>query len=257
MSTAPACLDHGPILAAPVARGMVARLDPRTRVVVALLFAVAVVTDARLDVLGGLLGMAAVLAVLARLAPGPTLRRLLALEGFMLLVLAMLPFTVPGRVVAEPLGLAATAEGLARAGAIVLKANAVALATLALVGSLEPVVLGRALARLGAPERLVHLLLFTVRYVDVLADEYRRLRLAMRARAFRPRAGLHTWCSLGCLFGMLMVRSAERAERIHAAMRLRGFTGRFHLLDDGAPGVLDWGVGAASVAALAVLALPW
>jgi cobalt/nickel transport system permease protein len=258
MSTAPCCLDHGPVLAAPTARGVVARLDPRTRVVVALLFATAVVAEARFDILGVLLALAALLAGLARLPVGTTVRRLLALEGFMVMVLAMLPFTTPGRVIALPLGLAATAEGLAGAGLIVLKANAVALATLALVGSLEPVVLGRALARLGTPERLVHLLLFTVRYVDVLADEYRRLRLAMRARAFRARAGWHTWCSLGCLFGMLMVRSAERAERIHAAMRLRGFTGRFHLLDDGQPGALDWGVGAASAAGLAaLLVLPW
>jgi cobalt/nickel transport system permease protein len=37
---------------------------------------------------------------------------------------------------------------------------------------------------------------------------------------------------MGYLFGMLFVRSLERAERISAAMRCRGFTGRFPTLSD-------------------------
>ena len=115
--------------------------------------------------------------------------------------------------------------------------------------------LGHALARLGLPVRFVALFLFTARYIDVLNREYARLRLAMRARGFRPRASLHCWRSLGHLIGMLLVGSLERAERIHAAMRLRGFDGRFHLLDEHRLGRLDWGFGAAVAAALALLAL--
>ncbi len=244
------------------ARSLMARLDPRTRVILALLFALATVAIDEITALAAALGVALTLAVLARLPLGATMRRMLGLEGFMLAVLVLLPVTVPGRPVAELFGLVVSAEGLARAVAIALKANAVAVALLALVGSMEIVALGRALARLGAPERLVHLLLFTVRYIEVLEREYRRLRLAMRARAFRPTTSLHCWRSLGYLFGMLMVRSLERAERIDAAMRCRGFTGRFHALDGdddggrgGAPGALDWGVGAATVTVVALAGL--
>ncbi len=238
-------------------RSLVGRLDPRTRVVLAVLFALTVVTVASLSALVLALAAAVTLAVLARLAPRQTLRRMLALEGFMLVVLALLPFTVPGRILAEPLGFAVSAEGLRQAAVIGLRANAVAVALMALVGSLEVVALGRALSRLGAPERLVHLFLFTIRYLEVLEREYRRLRLAMRARAFRPTCGPHCWRSIGYLFGMLMVRSLERAERIDAAMRCRGFTGRFPLLDDDEPqrpGALDWGFGAVSCLALALVA---
>lgn len=236
---------------------LMARLDPRTRVILAVLFSLTVVAVDNLAALGLALAAALIFAVLARLSWAGTLRRMLALEGFMLVVLALLPFTVPGRVVAEPLGLAVSAEGLTQAAAIALRANAVAVALMALLGSMEVVALGRALGRLGAPQRLVHLFLFTVRYVAVLEREYARLRLAMRARAFRPTAGLHCWRSIGYLFGMLMVRSLERAERIDAAMRCRGFTGRFPSLEDdghGRPGALDWGFGAASTAALALVA---
>jgi cobalt/nickel transport system permease protein len=237
---------------------LVARLDPRTRLILALAFALTVVMVDSLTALTGALGGAVILAILARLSIGQTMRRLLALEGFMVAVLVLLPFTIPGRVVAEPLGFSVSAEGLTQAAAIALRANAVAVAMLALLGTMDVVALGRALARLGAPSRLVLLFLFTVRYVAVLEREYLRLRLAMRARAFRPTAGLHCWRSIGYLFGMLMVRSLERAERIDAAMRCRGFTGRFPELegDEGErPGVLDWGFGAASTVALVLVGL--
>ncbi|TAN69307.1 MAG: cobalt ECF transporter T component CbiQ [Magnetospirillum sp.] len=238
-------------------RSLVGRLDPRTRVVLAVGFAVTVVLAESLAALAVALAGAMALAALARLSPRRTLGRMLALEGFMLVVLALLPFTVPGRILATPLGFAASAEGLHQATVITLRANAVAVALLALVGSMEVVALGRALSRLGAPERLVHLFLFTIRYIAVLEREYCRLRLAMRARAFRPGCGPHCWRSIGYLFGMLMVRSLERAERIDAAMRCRGFTGRFPLLDDVGserPGALDWGFGAASGVALLLVA---
>ena len=67
----------------------------------------------------------------------------------------------------------------------------------------------------------------TVRYIEVLGREYRRLRTAMAVRGFRMRCSLHTWRSLGHLFGMLFARSFDRAARIGAAMRCRGFDGSF------------------------------
>lgn len=235
---------------------LIARLDPRTRVLAALLFALAEVLVPSLAAQGLGLLLAVITALMARLPLGATLRRLLSLEGFMLVVLVMLPFTVPGQPAFTMAGLEGSEEGLRQAAAIAVKANAVAVALFALVGSMEAPVLGGALTRLGVSDRFVHLFLFTTRYLSVLEDEYRRLRLAMRARAFRPASGLHCWRSIGHLFGMLMVRSLERAERIDAAMRCRGFTGRLPCLDDeprAGPGRLDLGFGAASAAGLVLV----
>ncbi len=172
----------------------------------------------------------------------------------MLAALVTLPFTTPGAPVLTLFGLGASAEGLHKAAAILLKANAVVLMLAALVGTMSPVVLGRALARLGLPDRLAQLFLFTVRYLDVLHDEYRRLRTAMRARGFVMRADRHTWASVGRLFGMLVVRSLERSDRILAAMRCRGFDGRFPSLEE--PGAFrrhDRVCALASVAGLVLL----
>ena len=41
----------------------------------------------------------------------------------------------------------------------------------------------------------------------------------------------HTYSSFGNLLGMLLVRGYDRSERILAAMKCRGFQGRFYLLD--------------------------
>ncbi|MBI5162998.1 MAG: cobalt ECF transporter T component CbiQ [Magnetospirillum sp.] len=232
---------------------LVARLDPRTRLLSLAAFALATVATHTASGLGAALAAAVLLALCASLPLRATLVRLLGLEGFMAVVLVTLPFTTPGAPLVEILGFSASAEGLRAAVTIAIKANAVVLATLALAGSLETVVLGHALGRLGCPERFVALFLFTVRYLGVLEAEYRRLRLAMRARAFRPATSFHTWRSFGHLIGMLMVTSIERSERIHAAMRCRGFTGRFHFDDDTRPGRLDLGFGVAQATALVLL----
>lgn len=160
-----------------------------------------------------------------------SLRRLVAMEAFMALLLVTLPFTVPGDAFLTAGPLRMSREGLLSALMIVLKANAVVLAMLALVGSLEPVVFGHALARLGVPDKLVHLLLLTARQIHLMHQELLRLRQAMRARAFVRRSDRHTWRSYGYLVGMLLVRSLDRSRRILAAMRCRGFHGRLYLLD--------------------------
>jgi len=144
----------------------------------------------------------------------------------------LLPFSVPGEAAFYLFGWPASWAGIAQAGAIALKANAIVLMLLALVGSMEPTALGHALVRLRVPELLVHLLLFTVRYIAVVDGEYRRQRRAMTMRAFRPGTNWHSLRSLGYLIGMLLVRALERSERILQAMKCRGFTGRLPLLSD-------------------------
>jgi cobalt/nickel transport system permease protein len=221
----------GELLSLDAAETWLTRREPRLRVMLAFAFALLTVSLQRFVPLAMALVLACSLALSAGLAPRLLLRRLLALEGFMGVLLILLPFNVPGETLLQLGPFGASREGLLQSLAILLKANAVVLALLALVGTLEPVTLGHALARLRVPDKLVHLLLFTVRYLGVLHEEYRRLRQAMRTRGFRARSDLHTWRSLGWLMGMLLVRSLERAQRIVAAMKCRGFNGRFYLLD--------------------------
>lgn len=239
-----------PVLAGLPAAPWLVERDPRLRVLAALGFAGVTVGLTRPAALVAALGLALTLALVGGLGGAALLRRLLALEGLLLVLVATLPFSVPG----DPLWtwgpLTASHAGLTLALTVLARASAIALALAALVGTLEPVALGHALGRLGVPERLVHLFLFTLRHIQSLHGEYARLRLAMRARGFVPRSGRHTWDALGWLVGMLLVRSLGRARRTLAAMRCRGFQGRLYLLDD-----LAWTAADTRLAAVLALTL--
>lgn len=232
------------------------RLDPRARLIAACVWAVAVVALSEPSALALAVAMAACMMPLARAPVRSTLRRMASMDGFILFMLATLPFTIPGEPLLTIWGYAASVDGLVRAVEIALTANAVALGALTLAGGLEPAVFGHALHRLGAPAALVHLFQFTLRYLDVLEGEYRRLRSAMSARGFQLRNDRHTYRSIGYLVGMMLVRALDRADRILEAMKCRGFEGRIPLLAQFRYGPLDAafaaGLGSAILALVAV-----
>lgn len=215
------------------------RIDPRVRVLAAMAFAIVTVGLSEMAALLAALTTSLALLGLSRLPVRQTLRRMAAMDGFIIFMLVMLPFTTPGTPMITVWGFPASWEGLWHAVEIALTANAVVLALLTLVGTMEPVTLGHALHRLRCPETLVHLLLFTIRYIDVLRSEYLRLRTAMKLRGFRLRSNWHTYRSIGYLIGMVLVRAIERSERILGAMKCRGFNGRLPLLDGLALGAAD------------------
>ena len=215
------------------------QLDPRTRIIGAFSFALAVVSVEVLIAKLAALLTAFVIGLLVGLTPLMLLRRLLALEAFLLVLLIIIPFTIPGEAALTFFGFSATHEGIFRALQIAATAMSVALVMVSLLGTLSAVTFGHALSHLGVSAKLVQLFLFTVRYTETLKEEYGRLRMAMRARGFRPGSNLHTWRSLGWLIGMLLVRGMRRAERIHDAMLCRGFTGRFPTVRQGDFGARD------------------
>ena len=63
----------------------------------------------------------------------------------------MLPFTTPGDPMFFAFGFPASRQGAVEALLIALKANSIVLMAMALLSSVEPVALGRAMAGLGAP----------------------------------------------------------------------------------------------------------
>ena len=176
------------------------------------------------------LAIAVVMVGFARMSLRALLSRLAVVNGFILLLWALLPFTFPGDTIFRLGPLAASREGVERALLITLKSNAIILACIALLSSMTLVTLGHALAHLRVPTKITQLLLLTVRYFRVIQQEYARLRNAMRVRCFRPRTSRHTYRSYAYLVGMLLVMSYERATRIRAAMLCRGFKGTFWLL---------------------------
>ena len=206
-------------------------LDARARVVVAAVFTCLVAVSQNFAVMGAGLALSTLGVGVARLPLRAVLRRLVGVNVFVAMLWVMLPLSSRGTPLVHVGGLVYSREGALLAAAITLKANAIVLALAVLLGTMEMTTLGHALWHLRVPEKLTHLFLLTVRYIDVLHHEYERLRKAMRVRCFRPGMNLHTYKSFGYLVGMLLVKSVARAERVVAAMKCRGFHGRFHVFD--------------------------
>ena len=82
----------------------------------------------------------------------------------------------------------------------------------------------RGFERLHMPRAFTSTLSFMIRYLDVIADEMRRMQVARESRGYDPR-----WIwqakAVAASAGALFIRSYERGERVYLAMLSRGYDG--------------------------------
>ncbi|MFC1848684.1 cobalt ECF transporter T component CbiQ [candidate division CSSED10-310 bacterium] len=206
------------------------RLDPRVKILVTICFTFSTALSNNFIVLGSLFIVALILAFWAHLPVRLVIKRLLRLNLFMLLLWFVLPFTTPGAAVFYLHSWALSEAGIWLSLAITVKGNTIVLFYTTLLGTVELSVLGHALAQLKIPAKLTHLFLFTIRYVDVFHHEYERLSRALKTRCFQPGFNSHTYRTYGYLVALLLTRSLDRAERVLAAMKCRGYQGKFYIL---------------------------
>jgi len=158
-------------------------------------------------------------------------RRLLAMSGFLLMLLLVLPFTAPLRPGEMLLYIPGLPDwplhggGLILALTIVCKACAVALLMEPLFATAPLPVTLAACSRLGVPESLGRMVLLCHRYIFVFLQEMSRMYRSMRVRGFVPASDLATASAIGNFLGMLFVRSFERTGRVYEAMLCRGYRG--------------------------------
>lgn len=166
----------------------------------------------------------------ARVPFGYLLPRMVVELPFVLFAV-LLPFVAHGERV-DVLGLSLSEEGLLGAWGLLAKGTLGVLASLLLAATTEPQDVVTGLQRLRMPALLVQIMSFMVRYLDVVTDEFRRMRIARESRGFSARDP-RQWPVLARTLGALFIRSYERGERVHLAMLARGYDG--HLPDDAAP----------------------
>lgn len=220
------------MFAEPFASGKtwVHQLDPRLRLGTALVFScllaiAATVQEAIYGLIASLL-----LLICSRPPLRPLVRRLAAVNVFILFLWLTVPCSTPGPAAFHIGPLSCSLAGLHLAGLVSLKANAITLLFIACVASMPVAQFGHALYSLRVPSKFVFLLLFTYRSLFLLADEWQRLNTALRLHNFVAATNLHSYRTMGSLFGLTLVRSLDRAGRIHQAMLLRGFNGKFSSL---------------------------
>jgi len=211
---------------------LLARFDPRWKL---LAFLLAIGASAALGsalVLAAALGFSLILAWLAHVT-GSWFRTRIAMVAIAVSpFLIILPLTVDrGGPAFEVAGLRFSFDGFVAALALASKTIAIVTLALIVLASAPLSTTLRAAQRMRVPGLLVQLVMLSYRYIFMVLDQLQTLRIALRVRGFRNRTNRHSYRTVGQVTGTLLARSAERAEGVSHAMRCRGFDGTFRGLD--------------------------
>lgn len=202
------------------------RLDARAKVLVTLAFIICVVSYNRyeLTALFPFFIFPVAMISLAGLPPLFILRKIALLCPFVLAVGIFNPLF--DREILVHLGPLGVSGGWISFVSILARSALTVGAGFILVGVTGFSAVCQALERLGMPQVFAVQLLFLYRYIFVLTEESGRASRARELRSCGKKGqGIR---SFGSLVGHLLLRTWQRAERIHMAMLARGFTGEFH-----------------------------
>jgi cobalt/nickel transport system permease protein len=212
------------------------RLDPRSKLLMTLVFITAVVLTPSASWLVYCLYFftIAFLILLSRVPLLYILKRSLLIIPFVLLVAVFIPFYKEG-IVAISFNIGSWSftvshNGLQLFFSILAKSWLSLLSLILMTSTTSFTRLLKGLERLHIPQALVMLLSFMYRYSFVLTDEVMRMKQARDSRNFGGKRLLQL-NTAGYMIGTLFIRSYERGERIYAAMLSRGFNGNSRTLD--------------------------
>jgi len=230
------------------------RLPAQCKIAAVVLFVLVVVSTPTREFWAFGLYAVLLLAVvlLGRLPPLLVVRRMVIEVPFLLFAL-LLPVVTGGDRV-DVLGVSLSESGLLGAFNILAKGSLGVAASIVLASTTTIRDLLHGLERLGLPRQLVLIASFMVRYADVLAAELARMKVARESRGFAA-TGLRAWPVLSKSLGALFLRSYERGERVHLAMRSRGFNGTMPVLRRRATTGRQWATALALPAAAGTVAL--
>jgi cobalt/nickel transport system permease protein len=206
------------------------RLDPRAKVLATLVFLISVLSFGRYEISGMIpfFIFPAVLIGAGNLPAGYLAKKVALLCPFALMVGIFNPIFDRG--ILLHLGTLGITGGWISCASIVVRTALTVTAALTLIAVTGFPALCRAMQRLGMPNAFAVQLIFLYRYIFVLSDEAQRASRAREQRCFGKKgSGMASYSSL---VGHLLLRTWQRAERIHMSMLARGFTGAFHSRDD-------------------------
>lgn len=200
------------------------RLAPQVKIVSALAMVLCVVATPRTEfwAFGGYLAVLLVVWTVARIPVRWFAARAVIELPFVVLAL-LLPFVGGGPQVSV-LGISVSSAGALAGWNILVKGTLGVLVSLTLAGTTPQRDLLLGLHRLRVPSLLITIATLMLRYVEVIVDEARRMRVARICRGHDPRFLWQVGATARGI-GTLFIRSYERGERVHVAMVSRGWSG--------------------------------
>lgn len=203
------------------------RLDPRTKLLTGIFFTVTVVSFGKYTLSGLLIFFLFPVTMLlqAELPALYLLKKLALALPFVFFVGIFNP--ILDREILFYLGPFGIAGGWVSFFSILLRFSLTVLTVFVLIATTGVMGLSLAMEKLGVPNTFATQLLFLYRYLFILVAEAGRLVRARALRSFNGR-GLG-WRVTSHMVGHLLLRTLNRARRIHLAMLSRGFTGEIRL----------------------------
>jgi cobalt/nickel transport system permease protein len=207
---------------------LIHRLDPRTKLLTTLIFIVSVLSFDK-HTITGLIPFVIYPVVLIALGNLPLvylLKKVLVAAPFAFCIGIFNPFL--DRELMVQLGPIGISGGWISFASIMIRLALTVSAALILIASTGFNSVCMALEKMGAPRNFTVQLLFLYRYIFVLADEASRMARARSLRTFGEKGmGFRVYAHM---MGQLLLRTLDRAQRIHLAMRCRGFDGEIRVL---------------------------
>jgi cobalt/nickel transport system permease protein len=234
--------------------GPLQAIDPRAKLLSALLLIVACVHTQRLDLLAGFATLLTLLAWRSQLL-APLFRLWLGVAAFSGLLALPALFLVSGASAGTlPLiGVNVSIPGLRSAAFLLLRSlDCGGLAALLAFSTPWAQVL-KSLRCLRVPVSLVVILAMTQRYLLLLLRSAVQLFEARQSRVLGPLPGRERRRLAAATAGALFSRSLQLGEEVHLAMLARGYRGEVHLLDDFVAAPRDFLATALALAAALVL----
>ncbi len=191
--------------------------DPRAKVIGTLFFIIGVAFLTELILLWAAIVFVLCLLAVSRVPGSIILRQYGIALPFILFASASLYFT--------------NSSGPALAMFFRISTSVLALGLLAATTSFFDLLWG--LQKLGFPNLMVTLLMFTYRYIFLFGGELGRMKQARKARHFRAGRSMldrRTMRVISNTIGMVLVRAYGRGRNIHDALRARGFDGHIRTL---------------------------
>ena len=204
------------------------RLDPRAKVLTTLLFIIYVISFDKYEIarLLPFFLFPAFLVGMANIPFGYLVRKLIIVSPFVLFIGIFNPFL--DREIIFQAGFLHVSGGWISLISILLRFTLTVGAALLLIATTGFPAICMALDKLGMPRIFAVQMLMLYRYIFVLIEESIRLIRGYTLRSFsKKKMGYQVFKQL---LGNLLLRTLDRAQRIHMAMLSRAFTGEIHIV---------------------------
>ncbi len=207
------------------------RTDPRVKILIFALFSLTCALSSGIKIPAIFLAYSFILLAIANLRTKSVFSRVLIANFFIAFIWLFIPFSYQGNPYMNLGPIKISYEGLKYALSITLKANAIIIATMALISTSSVFSLAHAMLHLKMPKKIVTIFFLFYRYITVIHEEYTKIRKAVALRGFVPKTNIHTYKTYAYIIGGMLLKSYERAEEIYRAMLCRGFKGYFPLVE--------------------------